>query len=292
MTAVERWRRWRAPWPIERTGASRGSGRFAVRAICADSRGDRRPQPPVAPAPPDDARATTATSASTRGSGCATATTPRCSRTSRPRTRTPSAALAHTERLQERALRRDRRPRPGDRRLRAGAPRRPGSTSPAPSRASSTTCTAGAPRARRAARPVRAAGQRAGRDGRARRERARRRRTTTSRSAASRSAPTRPLARVHASTRPAASATTLRFRDLDDAATDLDDVVPDVYYGARVGERRRDVFYIAARRRHAPVPGVAPHARHAGRRRRARVPGGRRPLLRRRRRARAAAASS
>ena len=67
---------------------------------------------------------TEATSASTRGSGCASATTPRCSRTSKRRTPTPRDALAHLASLRERALRRDRRTRPGDRHDRAGPSRR------------------------------------------------------------------------------------------------------------------------------------------------------------------------
>ena len=46
-----------------------------------------------------------------------------------------------------------------------------------------------------------------------------------------------------------------------------------------LGERRPHVLLRATRRRHAPVAGLAPHARHARRRRRARVPGGRRALL-------------
>ena len=50
-----------------------------------------------------------------------------------------------------------------------------------------------------------------------------------------------------------------------------------------VGERRPHRLLHPARRRHAPVAGLAPHPRHARRRRRARVPGGRRPVLRRRR---------
>ena len=50
-----------------------------------------------------------------------------------------------------------------------------------------------------------------------------------------------------------------------------------------VGERRRDHPLHASRRGHAPVAGLAAHARDAARRRRARVPGGRRPLLRERR---------
>ena len=44
-------------------------------------------------------------------------------------------------------------------------------------------------------------------------------------------------------------------------ATDLDDVVPDVYYGARVGERRPHRLLHPARRRDAAVAGLAPHAR-------------------------------
>ena len=75
---------------------------------------------------------------------------------------------------------------------------------------------------------------------------------------------------------------TLRFRDLDDAATDLADVVPTSTTGSR-GRTTRALLLHAARRRDAPVAGLAPHARHRRRRRRARVPGGRRPLLRRRR---------
>ena len=47
-----------------------------------------------------------------------------------------------------------------------------------------------------------------------------------------------------------------------------------------VGQRRRDRLLHAARRRDAPLPGVAPHDRHAGRRRRARLRGGRRAVLR------------
>ncbi len=51
----------------------------------------------------------------------------------------------------------------------------------------------------------------------------------------------------------------------------------------RVGERRRHDLLHAPRRGDAPVPGVAPHGRHARHRRRARVRGARRALLRRRR---------
>ena len=51
----------------------------------------------------------------------------------------------------------------------------------------------------------------------------------------------------------------------------------------RLGQRRRDDLLRAPRRRHAPVAGVAPPLGTAAERRRPRVPGGRRPLLRGRR---------
>ena len=59
------------------------------RAILPESRSVRAPTTRRA-RPADAAGAPTATSASTPGSGCATATTPRCSPTSRPRTPTPT----------------------------------------------------------------------------------------------------------------------------------------------------------------------------------------------------------
>ena len=84
---------------------------------------------------------------------------------------------------------------------------------------------------------------------------------------------------------------TLRFRDLATGA-DLADVVDDVYYGLAWADDDAHDLLRPARRRDAPVPGLAPRARHADRRRRARVPGGRRALLRSASAARAAAASS
>ena len=106
-------------------------------------------RPPLAPPRPTAAPRTAATSGSTRGTGCASATTPTCSRTSRPRTaytesrRRPPRAAARAP------LRGDPGAGAGDRRVGADATRRATSTSSARSRACSTTCTAGVRRARR-----------------------------------------------------------------------------------------------------------------------------------------------
>ena len=105
--------------------------------------------------------------------------------------------------------------------------------------------------------------------------------TTTSRSAASRSRPTTDVLAYSVDFN-GGERYTLRFRDLDDRRR------PPRrrrrrHLRARVGRRRAHVLLRAARRRDAPERGVAPRARHARGRRRARVPRGRRALLRRHR---------
>ena len=80
-------------------------------------------------------------------------------------------------------------------------------------------------------------------------------------------------------TRPAVSATTCASATLATGA-DLDDVVPDVYYGVAWANDDRTVLFTRPDDAMRPWQVVATHRRHAGRRRRARVPGGRRPLLR------------
>ena len=62
-----------------------------------------------------------------------------------------------------------------------------------------------------------------------------------------------------------------------------DDVLERTYYGTAWSTDEQHLFYVGPRRGHAAVPGVAPPARHAAGRRRARPPGGRRALLPRRR---------
>ena len=91
----------------------------------------------AARAPPPVERSATATTASTPGSGSATATTPRSSRTSRPRTPTPTRVLAHTEPSRSGSSTRSGA-RPGDRRLGAGAQGPVGVLHAGPSRARST----------------------------------------------------------------------------------------------------------------------------------------------------------
>ena len=54
----------------------------------------------------------------------------------------------------------------------------------------------------------------------------------------------------------------LRFRDLE-TGDDLADEIPDVYYGVGLGGRQRHRLLHGARRRHAPVPAVAPPSRDA-----------------------------
>ena len=60
----------------------------------------------------------------------------------------------------------------------------------------------------------------------------------------------------------------LRFRDLETGA-DLPEVVPRTYYGGAWSADSDHFFYTRPRRRLPAVPGLAPRARHAGRRRRA-----------------------
>ena len=167
--------------------------------------------------------------------------------------------------LRERLFDGDRRPRPGDRRVARRCAAAGTSTSPAPSRACSTACTADARSARPAARSVRRARQH---------DRARSSCSTRTRS------PTGhdyfALGGLAVEPRPDASlaySVDTTGGERYDAALprprrrgdDLDDVVADVYYGARVGQRRPHRLLRPARRRDAAVAGVAPHARHAGR---------------------------
>ena len=76
------------------------------------------------------------------------------------------------------------------------------------------------------------------------------------------------------------SATRCAFRDLR-TGTDLDDVIPDTTYGIRVGGRRH-LLLRAARRRPCGRTRCGATARHRSGRRRARVRGPRRAVLRRR----------
>ena len=137
--------------------------------------------------------------------------------------------------------------------------------------------------------PLAAPGIHSGRDGDPRRERARAGPRLLRGRRPRRSAPTRPSPPT-APTPTAVSATSCAFRSCatpagstlaGEPAVELDDVVPDVLR-RRLGQRQRHRALHPSRRRHAPVADLAAHARHARRRRRARVPGGRRPLLRRR----------
>ena len=266
---------------VKGTPAPRRAGSGDPR-ILPESSNVRAP-PPVAPARPTRLRAPTTTSASTPGSGCASATTPRCSTTSR-RERVHRGALAHTARRC--ATRSSTRSSAACRRPTRRAPVRAarGSTSPAPSKACSTACTAGGPRARPGspipfAPPGTAAGEQvvldenvlAGEPRLLRRRRPRRE-------------PDHSLV-AYTTDITGGERYDLRFRAARD---DRDGPRPRRRRPRRllrrcVGERQRHDPLHASRRRDAPVADLAARARHAGRRRRARVPGGRRPLLRRRR---------
>ena len=193
----------------------------------------------------------------------------RCSRTSRPRTPTPTPMLAPHAALRDRIFD-EIRGRVQETDESAPVPTARGSTSRAPSKASSTRSTAAG---RAATAPTTATvllDENALADGH-------------DYFALGGFAVT-PDHRVLAYSIDATGGEryTLRFRDLDDRRrprrrrrrTSL---------RPRVGRRRAHVLLRPARRRDAPATGVAPHARHPAERRRARVPGGRRALLRRRR---------
>ena len=148
------------------------------------------------------------------------------------------------------------------------------------SRARSTTCTAGAPRARRASptrsrAPGTAPGETVVLDenvlaGRPRLLRGRRPRDQPRRSASPRT-PSTPRA-ASATSSASATSTTGDRRSTTSC--------PTCTTASSWANDDRTVFYTRPDDAHAAVAGVAPHARHADRRRRARVPGGRRPLLR------------
>ena len=200
----------------------------------------------------------------------------RRSPTSRPRTRTPTGAIAHTKELQDRLFEEIRgriletdlsvpvrkgpwwyysRTEEGKQYAiaaagRAGGPTTEPTTRPRPSRSCSTRTS-------------------------------RRRATSTSPSARSTSPPTTGCWPGR-STPPAASSTSCASATCA-AATTCPTSSPATYYGTAWAADGRDLLLRPARRRHAAVPGVAPRARHDPRRRRARVPGGRRALLPRRR---------
>ena len=109
-----------------------------------------------------------------------------------------------------------------------------------------------------------------------------RRATTTSRSATSRSIPHQTLAAYTDRHDAAVSATTCASATLDDGRRPSRRRARRVLR-RRLGERRPHRALHPPRRCDAAVAGVATHARHDRRRRRARVPGGRRPVLRVRR---------
>ena len=170
--------RWRVPSAVERTGAPRGPRPDSVelRAILAriprcPSR-SRPPRPPVrrGSCTADDERVDPWFWLRDRDD-------PEVLAYLEAENAYTGAALAHLAPLRTRAVRRDRRPGAGDRRQPRRSAAATTSTSPAPSRASSTTCTADGPHAhrRRAARSARGAGYARRRGRRARRERARRR---------------------------------------------------------------------------------------------------------------------
>ena len=245
-----------------------GPGRIRrLRAILPESRGVRAATARRA-RPPDAARAHGTTSASTPGSGCATATTPRSSRTSRRRTPTPRAALAHLAPLRAELF--DEivgRVQETD----TTAPIRRGDyeyfTRTVEGLQYGVHCRRPARHRRRAARSARRAGHARRRGRRARRERARRRsRLLRGRRPRGQPRPDRRRlqhrhqrrralrARVP---RPSATTATPRRRPRRRRARRL--------LRRGVGERQRHALLHASRRRDAPVADLAAHARHPGR---------------------------
>ncbi len=206
---------------------------------------------------------------------------PRGARAPRGRERLHPRGARAPERAAPRALRRDRRSGAGVRHERAGATGRVRVLHP--HRRGSAVRRALPPSRRRTALPdpFAAPGTDARRDRRARRERARPTATTTSRSATSSVDPDQTLAAYSVDTN-GGERYELRFRTPRRRQRPRRRRARHLLRRG-VGERRRDRLLHASRRRDAPVAGVAPPRRHPRQRRRARVPGGRRPLLRRRR---------
>ena len=232
----------RHAWRCDRSGrVHRPSGYRAFRLARRDP---ARRSPPIR-APPDARRVplpSTATSASTTGTGCASATTPRCIAYLEAENAYADAMLAPTRpRCASRSSRRSR-PRPGDRRVGAG-PARPVGVHTRTVEGLQYACTAGAPRGADAD-----GGEQIVCSTRTRSPRA----TSTSRSAGSTVSPDHRVARVlhRRQRRRALHVAVPRPRR---PATDLADVVDDVTYGARVGRRRAHVLLRRARRRDAPV---------------------------------------
>ena len=255
-----------------------GSASHADSAVLAENPAVTRPNPaaslhrPSRPRRPTRAAAPRRRARRSAGTGCASGTTPRCSRTSKPRTPTP-AACARPPRTAARArssTRSWRRVQETD----ASAPVRRGRVRvlhAAPSRGSQYDVHCRRPAAH--AGPSRSRSPRRaptpGEAGRARRERARRRPRLLRASATSSVSPDqRSLAYTIDIT--GGERYELRFRDLADRRRPRRRR-PRRVLRRGVGERRAHGALHPARRRHAAVAGVAPHARHAAGRRRARA---------------------
>ena len=236
--------RWRAPSAIERTPAPRAiRAGSRIPAICQNP-AVSEPPPPVAPARPTVLRARrrrahrpvvlAARPRRPRG-----ARLPRSGERVHRRARSPTSRRCASELYDEIVARVQETDasapvRRGDVRVlhphRRGPPVRRALPAPGAARPALPD-------------PVARAGDARRRDGRARRERARRR-PRLLRGRRPRGEPRPDRRRVHAPTRPAASATSSASATLDDAARDLpDDVVPDVYYGVAWANDDRTVFY-------------------------------------------------
>ena len=201
--------------------------------------------------------------------GCATVTTRTRSPTSRRRTPTPQHGWSRIGELVETIFERAQEPGPGDRHRRPGRGATTGGTCHARSRAPTIRSTAAVARPNR--RPSTSCSTRTPRPPA----------TTTSGSARSTSPP-RTSCSPTASTPMAGEEYELRFRDLTSGA-DLPDRRRAGVLRNGLGSGVGLALLHPPGRGDAPLPGVAPPARRAGRRGRARAPGGRRAVLPRRR---------